>query len=113
MLTSILAFSIKSKKSFNCIFWFLHFFPKADVQAIREKFTCYLVLNLFNERQAPVVQQFLEKNVSFTFFWNQILYSVHNQFNFLNLLKPKTYSKKNDLHLFTAGTTSSMAIHTT
>jgi hypothetical protein len=28
-------------------------------------------------------------------------------------LKPKTYSKKNDLHLFTAGTTSSMAIHTT
>jgi uncharacterized membrane protein YheB (UPF0754 family) len=37
---------------------------KVDVQAIREKVACQLVINKHNEQQVPVARQFIAKHVS-------------------------------------------------
>jgi hypothetical protein len=51
----------------DCCFWS---FLKVDIQAIRERVTCQLVINRYNEHQVPLVQKFLAKHVRSIFLPN-------------------------------------------
>jgi hypothetical protein len=64
--------------TYTIFFALLNTVKQVDMQAIREKVCCQFVINKHNEKQVPMVKQFLAKHViisatSFIYFYPQNL----------------------------------------